>query len=105
MTYTFHCPECRALVELEQRMNADHTPPTCACGKQTQRIFNSRYNCDEIRSTRYFNPDVGAEVTDHGRKYDIGMGAWYTTKSQRKQLMKEKGLGEYGPEQKNPPSC
>ena len=103
MIYSFDCT-CGSEVDLVQGMNDDHAPPACACGKSMRRLYNSRYNCDELRSTKYLDPRTGKERKDHGRVFDIGLGSWYSTWSERARIMKKKGLGEFGPETVKPPS-
>jgi len=78
-------------------MNDDHTPPACACGALTHRVYNAHHIVDEIRGTSYFHPTKRTTVRDHGRVFDVGMGAWYSTKSERKRKMQARGLKEYGP--------
>ena len=104
MIYSFTCPTCKKQLEVVQGMNDDHTPPVCQCGARTTRIWDSRVNGDELRSTKYIDPVTKKERKDHGRVFDVGMGAWYSTWSERARLMKEKNLGEFGPETKHPPS-
>lgn len=99
MIYEFQCHGCQRFHDVERPMALAGAPgPLCECGSGTHRVYSSRYNCDEIRSTRYIKPDPatlrGVEVKDHGRVFDMGLGAWYSSWSERRKLMKAKGLQE-----------
>jgi len=97
MTYTFRCEECLIVVEREESMMVDHSPGTCPqCAKVLLRVFNSHSIGDEIRSSTYFDPDKKAEVRDHGRIFDMGIGAYVESKSERRNLAKQKGLIPWG---------
>lgn len=95
--YDFRCPKCGAITTLNQSMNADHTPPPCACGGMTNRIFNHNSICDEIRGRTYFHPTLKQNVKGHGKYFDLGMGQWINSKSDRRAKMKKLGLVEHGP--------
>jgi len=75
-------------------------PETCPnCAGDLKRVFLCHFSHDELRSTSYVAPigGKGIQVKDHGRVFDMGMGAWYSSWSERKRLMKQKGLQEWGP--------
>jgi len=99
MIYTFRCDACGNHDEREQRVQADHTPPSCgACGVPMRREYNQSVIGDEIRSVSYFDPRKRHDVKGHGRYYDIGLGAWIGSKSERRRIMRAKGLTEVCPE-------
>lgn len=75
----------------------DHSPGTCPqCAMALKRVFDSHSIGDEIRSTSYFDPEKKAQVKDHGRLFDIGIGAYVESKSERRDLAKKKGLIPWG---------
>lgn len=97
MTYRFACDHCHTVEEREQRMGDDHTPPSCLnCLTPMRRLWESRFNCDEIRGVKYFDPKVKAERVAHGKVYDIGLGGTYSSYSERRKLMKKRNLQEHG---------
>lgn len=99
MTYEYFCPNCEVIVEVESPMDADHSPGPCPdCGKTMGRIYGANFICDEIRSTWHFNPKTRQEEKTWGQHFDVGLGRWIGTKSERRRIMKEKGLAELGTE-------
>lgn len=98
--YDFRCDTCthewETFMHISERMRVAFLEcPRCACpGHQVFRGCN--IVGDELGKTVYIDPDTKETVQSHGRVFDEGMGAWYETKSERRRLMKEKGLKEYG---------
>ena len=97
MTYTFRCDGCSTEVDVERPIAHAGDEYRCLnCTASMRRVFNSYSVCDEIRSTNYLHPTLNRHVKGHGKYYDRGMGAWIHSKSERKALIKERGLTETG---------
>ena len=95
--YEFQCDGCSGYAIREEPMSASHTPPVCStCNIPMRRIFGSAFHCDEIRGRKYFHPGLKQEVQGHGKYFDIGMGQWINSKSDRWKKMKKLGLQEWG---------
>lgn len=60
------------------------------------RVFSSNIIGDEIKSTTYYDPMVGAMRKDHGREFNLGLGEWVDSKSDRDRKAKAKGLKAVG---------
>ena len=63
-----------------------------------RRVYNSHAIGDEIRSVVYFDPVKRHDVKGHGRYFDVGLGAWVGSKTERRRIMQAKGLREVCPE-------
>jgi predicted nucleic acid-binding Zn ribbon protein len=97
MIYSFRCDGCAHEVDLDRPMDQAGEPAHCEmCTAPMRRLFNSHSICDEIRGTNYLDPRINKRVKDHGKYYDIGMGRWIRSKSERRALMKRDGLVEVG---------
>ena len=83
-------------MHIAERMKVEFLEcPRCAC--PSHQVFRGcNIVGDELGKTVFLNPDTHKMEQSHGRVYDEGMGAWYESKSERRRLMKEKGLKEYG---------
>lgn len=96
--YSFHCDGCGLTHTRDEPMNAEHRPGSChQCGRPLRRLYDSRTVVDEIRGTNYFHPTKRMEVHGHGATFDIGLGKWYSTKQERRNLIKKAGFQEWGP--------
>lgn len=93
MTYDYVCSVCGLKVELDQSILDAHTPPVCECGSMMKRNWSSiQIRSDEFKSCSHYDTKAKKYVKSHGDHYDLGLGAWVNSKSERERLMKEKGL-------------
>ena len=94
--YAFTCNTCGREAEVMRPMAQASDPGPRCCETPMRRLFLSHYHCDEVRGSAYFCPDRRREVKDHGKVYDLGLGKWYTTKSERRKYIKQAGFQEHG---------
>lgn len=98
MIYEFYCERCEAALDVERPMARAGEPADCPrCREPMRRVYGHAFHCDEIRGRTYFDPVKKAEVRGHGQYFDIGMGQWIFSKSDRRKKMKALGLVEHGP--------
>ena len=81
----------------ERPMSKAGEPGPVCCTGNMNRVYASHFHCDEIRGRTYFDPIKKHEVRGHGKYFDIGMGQWINSKSDRRNKMKKLGLVEHGP--------
>jgi len=93
--YEFSCPSCGKITEEWQAMNDDHTPGTCTCGAKLKRVYGFTPVDDSIGSGVHFNPITRKTEAYNGLRFDIGLGQWTRTKSERKYWMKRLNLQEH----------
>ena len=97
MIYSFRCDGCSSTVDVDRPMaRAGETEHCQSCTAPMRRLFNSHSICDEIRGTHYLHPGLNKRVKDHGKYFDIGMGRWIHSKSERRKLIARDGLVEVG---------
>lgn len=75
--YEFKCPSCSVVFDRVMGMNDKHEAD-CECGERANRVFS------ECTFTEVYN----------GR-YEPGLRQYVGTKTERRRLMKEKGLVDY----------
>jgi len=102
MIYEFVCDTCGRRLEIERPMAKAGDPVSCpVCtqysGRCMRRLYTSATIVDEIRGRNYFHPTLKREVQDHGKYFDVGMGQWVFSKSDRRKKMAALGLQEWGP--------
>ena len=96
MIYVFACDACGVEEEVERPMADASLPHTGACGHEGRRVYASSFHCDEIRGTALWDPKARGVKKQHGKYFDVGLGRYITSKSQRKQIVANSGVQEYG---------
>lgn len=77
--YSYECPKCHEITEAFRRVD-ERNLMTCDCGAQMEIVILSA-------------PNHPKEMLPH---FDNGLGAYVRDRSDRKRIMKEKGLKEAG---------
>jgi predicted nucleic acid-binding Zn ribbon protein len=96
MFYTFHCAHCNETIDRWQNIADEHVGGECRkCGQMTVRVYNAQIAGDEFKSGTHFNPSTRRMERCHGDHFDIGLGKWVSSKSERARLMKERELHEH----------
>lgn len=93
-TFVLECGTCGAIDDFHFGAN-DPRRATChQCGSVFMADGNRRYDLEGIN----ISGDTCAGGCNFAGYYDEGMGEYVTSRSHRKELMRQKGLEEYSPD-------
>lgn len=87
--YTYQCPVCKELHDVQRPISERATDIACPCGAYMDRVFTAPNIAGDLPNTGWRNNVVG---------YDAGLDEVVLSETHRKEIMKRKGLREYEPD-------